>query len=88
MASSVAGIITNDKDGEARKSLDNERENHKVFHERVERIAPPRLPNPVSVEQAGKAGESGEQMYHNGKRRDGYRVGGGYDRGGWAQQPS
>ena len=32
MASSVAGIITNDKDGEARKSLDNERENHKVYH--------------------------------------------------------
>ena len=52
------------------------------------------LPHPTcptrrgGVEQARKAGASGEEIYHNGGRRDGYRVGGGYDRVGWAQQPS
>merc|ERR1719435_190977 len=76
------------RDREIRKSQDgeNNRVSQPEHHvERKERIAPPRLPDDAgyraSMELAEKAG--GGQPYHNGERRDGYRGGGGYDRGGY-----
>ena len=76
------------KDREGRKSQDGD--THRIPHdppaERKERVAPPRLPDGengyrASVELAEKAGAN----YHNGERREGYRGGGGYERGGYGQ---
>lgn len=82
------------KDREGRKSQDSD--SHRVAPdppvERKERIAPPRSPDMdrdnnyrASMELAEKAGAAGGPMYHNGERRDGYRGGGGYGRGGYNQ---